>query len=59
MDKYASTSTVHIHGRQGYEVRSGSGPGLGHGQGQGHLNWENYNLRGLNASIIVPFFSMA
>ena len=56
MDKYASTSTVHIHGRQGYEVRSGSGPGLGHGQGQGHLNWENYNLRGLNASIIVPFF---
>ena len=33
-----------------------SGQGSGHGQGQGHLNWDNYNLRGLNASIIVPFF---
>ena len=25
-----------------------SGQGSGHGQGQAHLNWDNYNLRGLN-----------
>ena len=38
MDKYTSTSTIYINGRQGYEVRSGSSQDKGQGEGQGQAS---------------------
>ena len=38
MDRYTSTSTIYINGRQGYEVRSGSSQDEGQGKGQGQAS---------------------